>query len=497
MKRFLILGILIALVILSSSLLVSPQNGVIKIFGESFDSTGITDGGISLSKDLHTFTSADLADKVTNETGTGVLVFGTSPTLTSLNIVASITMTDDDWIGLGLAGLRIEFDDSGADTLKLATPVGGHIAIMPYNDGNVNFGASGNDEVEVTVYGDLAVTGSSGLLGTNQLHVHKQNLTINSGWNNLEPVIVFRHVVGVDQVPDSIYWDSAGGRFEISDTVYIDGDLEISGDMIVADDNWIGLSSSGGRIIFNETPTPDAIAFTAANVGINTTTPNFPLEINTSTSPQFAIKDNGDPMDSFTVALSQAGDVTFKTSGGDFSFDDDNITTTGAVDFGGATSLELPNSNNPTTDAEGEIAWDADDNALEAFGTPSRLITNPLEHFHCTIHNPDGVQGDQDAVPVLPVEIEWAPHGITLVDLGIKTDAASTYSVNFEEWTSPTDGLPQTLETVATSSSTEAEDDGVLTDASVAAGSIIYIDLPTTDIDMLTIWGTYYINPGD
>ena len=40
----------------------------------------------------------------------------------------------------------------------------------------------------------------------------------------------------------------------------------------------------------------------------------------------------------------------------------------------------------------------------------------------------------------------------------------------------------------------EAEDDGTLSDADIAAGSIIYVDLPTDDLDMLQIWGTYTID---
>ena len=50
--------------------------------GTSIDSTEITDGSVSLSKDLHTFTSAELATKITDETGTGVSVFSTAPTFT-------------------------------------------------------------------------------------------------------------------------------------------------------------------------------------------------------------------------------------------------------------------------------------------------------------------------------------------------------------------------------------------------------------------------------
>jgi len=171
-------------------------------------------------------------------------------------------------------------------------------------------------------------------------------------------------------------------------------------------------------------------------------------------------------------------------------------TVTGRYDLGGAV-LEIPNSDNPTVDADGETAWENDDNCLRTWDGSANRAISTVKFFSATIFNPELVQDTIDALAILPVEPEWAPFGIKLLDVGIKTDAASTYSVNFEEWTSPTDGSPSTIETVATSSSTEAEDDGTLTDSDIAAGSIIYIDLPDTDIKMLQVWGTYYIVTGD
>jgi hypothetical protein len=121
-------------------------------------------------------------------------------------------------------------------------------------------------------------------------------------------------------------------------------------------------------------------------------------------------------------------------------------------------------------------------------------VVAPTVHFaSITILDPDGVQAVTDFVPILPVEAAWAPNGIRILDTYLKTSASSTYSVNFEEWTSPTDGSPSTIETVATSTSTEAEDDGTLTDADGAAGSIIGVDLPTTAETWITAGFSYFI----
>lgn len=113
--------------------------------------------------------------------------------------------------------------------------------------------------------------------------------------------------------------------------------------------------------------------------------------------------------------------------------------------------------------------------------------------FQSTIFDPDNIQSTQDAVPVLAVESIFYPNGIKVLGVGIKTNANSTYSVNFEEWTSPLDVSPSTILTIATSASAEADSIGPMVDSDIAVGSIIYVDLPNTDIDMLEIWGAFYI----
>lgn len=113
--------------------------------------------------------------------------------------------------------------------------------------------------------------------------------------------------------------------------------------------------------------------------------------------------------------------------------------------------------------------------------------------FSATIIDPDSAQGIIDAVSILPVESGWAPNGITLIRVGIKTKPASTYSVNFEEWTQPVDPAPSTIATVATTGGTQAETDS-LSDSDIAAGSIIMADLPATDINELVVWGEFTID---
>ena len=129
-------------------------------------------------------------------------------------------------------------------------------------------------------------------------------------------------------------------------------------------------------------------------------------------------------------------------------------------------------------------------------GTDDFLIASKLKFFSITIDDPDNLVND--TIMVFPVEVQAYPFGITLVDVGIKTWAATTYSVIFSEYTEPGGGGTESvIEVVATSASREAQDDGTLTDPDIAAGSIIMVELPATDIAQLTVWGTFFVNDGN
>jgi len=116
-----------------------------------------------------------------------------------------------------------------------------------------------------------------------------------------------------------------------------------------------------------------------------------------------------------------------------------------------------------------------------------------------TLVDPDTTQAIIDAVTIFPIEAEKYPNGITITDFGIKTAASSSYSVVLEEWTAPGTHSAD-LETVATSTSLEAEDNGTIGNGSGGGagdcnvGSIIKIDLPTDDIDELSGWIVFTVN---
>lgn len=108
-----------------------------------------------------------------------------------------------------------------------------------------------------------------------------------------------------------------------------------------------------------------------------------------------------------------------------------------------------------------------------------------------TMDDPDTVVSEP--VLLLNVHASMYPNGITVIACGIITAPSSSYEVTFKNFSSPSDGSPVSIETVATSGSREAEDDGTIDNPDVDVGSIVYVDLPATDIDGLYVWMTYII----
>lgn len=54
-----------------------------------------------------------------------------------------------------------------------------------------------------------------------------------------------------------------------------------------------------------------------------------------------------------------------------------NLVWTGAHDFGGATSVEIPNGTGPTVDATGELAWDTTSGQMKVYdGSATRVLSN-------------------------------------------------------------------------------------------------------------------------
>ena len=198
-------------------------------------------------------------------------------------------------------------------------------------------------------------------------------------------------------------------------------------------------------------------------------------EINTVTG------DNASTTSGLAITIAGAGTVATSVSG-------DTVTITGTGDGTGTDDQTASEVSTTTTGFGGILTNDANSNDVQ------KCLDKIDDHDHGfymvkIIAFPDQLQIETDDWPLWTIESGEYPSGITITDIGIKTPSSSSYTVSLLEYTSPTDGSPSTIESgIATSSSTEAEDDGTIADASVAAGSIIYVDLDTDDVSWVMIW---------
>lgn len=175
-----------------------------------------------------------------------------------------------------------------------------------------------------------------------------------------------------------------------------------------------------------------------------------------------------------------------------------NTLALSSIDLGSGV-FELPNSANPTTDAEGEIAFDTDDDMLEIFdGSVSRVLPL-LQCKTLTIMQPDLVQAESDDVILFHVMADAFPHGITIKDVALSSSAAMSDTHVIEEWSDRAGTSQSTIESIVMDADVYQEDDGTLSDATIAADAFININLDdaTDDVSSLEITFTFYVNQGD
>ena len=173
-------------------------------------------------------------------------------------------------------------------------------------------------------------------------------------------------------------------------------------------------------------------------------------------------------------------------------------TYSGAHDFGGAASLEIPNSANPTTDAAGEIPVDTDDEFIEFYGAASRVIP-ALQIETVCLAEPDQLQAEQDDWLLWHCMAEFAPHGVTIVDIALSSPDAYTDTIVLEAWSDAVGTTQTTIESIAATGVTRQEDDGSLSSSALGADEYLNVNLDdaTDNISELCITWTYRVNPGD
>jgi hypothetical protein len=194
---------------------------------------------------------------------------------------------------------------------------------------------------------------------------------------------------------------------------------------------------------------------------------------------------------SLTLTTAGATDVTFPTSG-TLAILGGNVWT-GVHDFGGATSVEIPNSDDVDVDAAGEISWDTDGWLRAYDGANQVAIGRKIEAIHCTVIRPnDLADSDRDAFWL------WSNEsGMSFVVTGWKawSDTDDT-TLNIEVVDSDGSGNNATVDAVevATGSGPYTGSDTTITAATITNGRMIVLDFDDTDVPdqvKIVIYGYY------
>ncbi len=160
---------------------------------------------------------------------------------------------------------------------------------------------------------------------------------------------------------------------------------------------------------------------------------------------------------------------------------------TGAVDWGGITSFEIPNGSAPTVDTLGEIALDTTDNQfLVATGTAARAIPTITKLWGGTVASTsvDFVTGGRIPLP---------PHrdGVMITEIHCYVDGGTSKIIKLDTMAggAETDNL--------TCATTLTSDTAMSVNYSLAAGALMALELTTTSgtVDYVTfsVWG--YVKP--
>lgn len=223
------------------------------------------------------------------------------------------------------------------------------------------------------------------------------------------------------------------------------------------DSNSISFSASGTAMATINT----------TGVGISTTTPEAKLDVWGASSGKIL------------TLFSNAGTKFMEML-------DTGVTTLlGAWDFGGATSLEIPNGTNPTVDTLGEIALDTTGNQLVvATSTTAAIIpVTDVKIWSTTIASTSPRFLDSGLFPV-PTNIDG--YTITRIQCHVTSGTSKVIAIEDASGNSSED---------ITCATTNTTDDGSITNATYTASELSYIDFGATtgavDYVSISVFGNW------
>ena len=111
--------------------------------------------------------------------------------------------------------------------------------------------------------------------------------------------------------------------------------------------------------------------------------------------------------------------------------------------------------------------------------------------FQVNIFDPNSIADANDTVTIFVCDANDFPNGVAITSLWIETSEETTYSVNFERWDGVVDASPETMATVATSSSYRDSTTSI-SNATLTVGQRVVADLPTDpDPNFVYLGGTF------
>ena len=168
------------------------------------------------------------------------------------------------------------------------------------------------------------------------------------------------------------------------------------------------------------------------------------------------------------------------------------------MDFSGA-DLELPQGQTP--DADGDIDLDFTDGSVviqhgsahAELGAATDVVVGKLIHsFAATIFQPDQVN---DVITLKMIDDLEFPHGVVIVECLLQVGTDSNYTLTLQNYDDfdTINGANGTIDAVAYTAGNNGEvTDTSITYGTIAAGQIIMMSIPSTDVDWIHIEVFYY-----
>ena len=231
-------------------------------------STGVSGLGANVATFLGTPSSANLATALTDETGSGAAVFGTTPTLSTLTISSGgINVTNSGITNAGAISGATTITASGLGSFGTLTAAGATSTALfggTLSANTARFGQTATTTIDGA--GNVAVAGTLGVTGQTTL------ATSLTGLLKATAGVVSTATAGTDYLTSTFKdWSVFGGNSYMAPTTTLG--------VIVSASSTIGSGTQTGGLTISGGATTTGNAYFAGNVGIGTTSPVAPLTV--------------------------------------------------------------------------------------------------------------------------------------------------------------------------------------------------------------------------